>query len=172
MRNAKHSTMDVKGWVVAVLQNIHTGEVKIIRGRNLISNDGDIYYAKLGSKEMPTYDFAQGGLILGTGTSTPTKTDKGCTTIISGTYKTIYPGYPKTNDDDTNNDYYGNADYITYKYFYGRDDANVEDISEGAIINKESSPDAGLCHFLFDEPFTKDNTYYLTVYVNHEFLGE
>lgn len=160
----------IRGTVVFVLQDIETGEIIRKMTHNIVTNAGDKYYAELGAHQTPAVDFTSGGLKLGSGTTTPTKSDSDVTTYLTGTYKGIYSGYPKTNDTDPLNGA-GGVDIITYRYFYDTSEANYTGIAEGAIVDQESSPTAALTHFLFDSAFDKTSKQTLTVFVNHEFAG-
>lgn len=171
-----NSRIAILGWVCAVLCDAKTGKViKVFKTRNLItggySGAGDQYYARKSISESPVYEFTSGGLKLGSATPTPSKSDTDVQTYLSSTYKAKESGYPKTNDDDTDNAYYGNDDYATWKFFYGTSEANYSNINEGAIVDQESSPNAALTHFVFSSTIVKTAANTLKVFVNHEFLG-
>lgn len=160
------------GNVVAILENVKTGHKKIIHGLNIVTNDGDAYYAQMACAETPDDDFdgASSGLRLGTGTTSPTKTDTDVTTFLSGSDHALDSGYEKTNDDDPDNTGAG-VDIVTWRFSYATDEGNGTDIAEGAIVDNKTTPTAALTHFLFAAAFDKTSSDTLKVFVNHQFNG-
>ena len=157
------------GWnVLAVMTNLITGEKLIMPGRNVVTNDGDVYYAQKAAGETPTDDFAAGGLKLGTSSTTPTKTDIDVTTLGAGSGKA--DTFNKTNDTTVENSG-GGTDIVTWKFEYASGDANITGIIEGAIVDNLVTPTAALCHFLFAASFSKTASNVLNIYVNHQFNG-
>jgi hypothetical protein len=74
------------------------GSVKrVIKGKNIVTNGGDLYYAQKSVGETPTNDFTAGGLRLGSDNTAPAKGDTDVTTFIASTGKAEKSGYPKTN---------------------------------------------------------------------------
>jgi hypothetical protein len=156
--------------IVAIVKNKY-GELKsMVRAKNIVTNDGDLFYAQMAAGEEPTYAFAN--CVLGTGA---VEADKGDDyddmTPIAGSNKAPSENYPKTNDSDEDNT--GKAvDSVTYKYYWTGADFDEEDITEGCITI--AAPEAGskvLTRFLFASAFDKEATDTLTLYVNHNFLG-
>ena len=143
-------------------------------GKNIVTNDGDLYYAQMASSTAPTNDFdhaTTAGLILGTGLTAVGKTDTVTETIIVSGDTALESGYDKVNDGDADNTGAG-TDIITWKYAYATGDFNDANISEGSIdVNHTTPGGAVLCHFLFAAAFAKSATNTLTVYVNHTFTG-
>lgn len=139
--------------------------------KNLVTDAGDNYYTMLGAISAPKWNILSGGCKLGTSSTTPTKSDTDVNTYITGTYTQLLPGYPCANDTDPGNPYNGNANYLTYKYYWNYEQANGYTIREGAIVDQELTPNMALCHFLVSPvvPKTSEMTFY--IWVNHEFLG-
>jgi len=147
------------------------GNVKAkIKGANIITNDGDLFYAQKGAGEATTYEFAN--CVLGSGDVAEGKTDTYDTmTPIGSTEKAPSAGYPKTNDVDANNPD-GGVDVVTYKYEWAKADFNAASIAEGCITI--ATPEAGskvLTRFKFAAAFPKTADDTLAVFVNHELLG-
>lgn len=160
---------DVKivGRVTAVLEDMNTGEKIIIKGKNIVTNGGDKYYAQMSAGEAPTDDFASGGCKLGTGVTAATKNDTDIETDIGSSYKTAFSGYPKTNDTESGD---GGVDKVTHKFLWGIAEANANNISECAIVDADTATNA-LQRLLFSTAFDKVSSQTLIVYITHEFNG-
>ena len=167
-----NSKLGLTGKVVAVLTNVRTGEQRTFIGRNIVTNDGDAYYAQMACGETPTDDFdaAGAGIRLGTGTSAVAKSDTDVTTEDSDGRLDVDSGYPKTDDDDTDNSGAG-ADIVTWRFSYTTAEGNIADIAELAIVDDRATPTAALCHALFTSAFTKTSSDTLKIFVNHTFNG-
>ena len=161
------------GNVVAVLENAKNGSKKIVHGVNIVTNDGDAYYAQSACAETPDDDFdgASSGLRLGSDNTSPTKTDTDVTTFLSGSDHALDATYEKTDDQDTDNTGAG-VDIVTWRYSYLTSEGNVDGIIEGAISDVRAGPStAVLTHFLFAASFNKTSSDTLKVFVNHQFNG-
>lgn len=167
-----HENIGLTGQILAVLRNTRTGEKTVLQAHNIITNDGDDYYAQMGAGEAPDNDFtaAAAGLRLGTGTAAPTKSSTDVTTENSEGRMDVDAGYPKTDDDDPDN---GGADtdVVTWRYSYTTAQGNIANIAELAIVDNRTTPTAALCHALFSGAFTKADTDTLKIFVNHDFNG-
>lgn len=155
--------------VVAILINEKTGRKKFIEGKNLVTNDGDQYYAE-GAVGSPSK--AMIGFHLG---SDPASADvaKGDTDVNSYlANKATDATYPQTSDDDSDNTS-GGMDVVTWRCSFGAADANVNSIGEVAVINSlgDGNPTAAICHAVFAAPFNKTSDDTLKVIINHEFSG-
>ncbi len=139
---------------------------------NLVTNDGDVYYAQSSGSETPTDDFdaAVGGLRHGSASTAATKTDTDVTTFLSGTGLVVDATYPTTNDSDGDNTGAG-TDILTWRFSYGTGDGNATGIYEGAIVENRTTPTAALTHYIYAASFNKTSSDTLKVFVNHEFLG-
>ncbi len=166
------SVMGINGRVNAVLQHALTDQFVVIPGLNIVTNDGDLYYAQSAVGETPTDDFdaAGAGLRMGSAATSPTKTSTDVTTFLAGSGLAVASTYPKTNDGDASNTGSG-TDIVTWLYSYGTSEGNVSGIQEGAIVDDRTTPTAALCHFLFAASFSKTSNDTLKVFVNHEMLG-
>ena len=76
--NQMPKDIDPKNNICVVLKNEITGEKRWWFGSNIVTNDGDIYYAKKGAGETPATNenFIQGRAELRTGTVTPARPHK------------------------------------------------------------------------------------------------
>lgn len=165
-----------QGWNVIAIVKKQTKSGRwvpcnIIPGKNIVTNDGDIYYAQISTSTTVTDDFAAAGgrLRLGTGTTAVTKTATDLTTFITGATTALESTYPLVNDADGDNTGAG-VDVASWKYAYTTGDFNNSAVAEGAIVDN-ATPTAALTHFLFASTFNKTSTNTLTVFINHTFNG-
>jgi len=157
--------------VIAILENKKTGEKRIIKTHNIVTNDGDVYYAQSGAAESPTNTF--NSMYLGTtgSPSTGKTSDYSDITFQSGSEKLVKSTYPKTDDGDSDNTGAG-VDKVTWTFEYSAGDGNWTGITEGIIsIASASGSDPVLTHFSFGGAFNKDSSTTLKVIVNHEANG-
>lgn len=159
----------IESEVIIVITNVKTGKKRVYKAKNLVTDEGDKYYAQKICGETPAYEFKNGGLKLGSGTTAPTKSDTDVETYLSGTYKTVYSGYPRTNDPDTNNTGAG-VDIITWKFFYDTNEANYDNINEYAIVDAETS-NAALCRIVPGYTVSKTSSETMTIFINHRING-
>jgi hypothetical protein len=158
--------------VVVVLEKVN-GEKKIWKYEdvNIVTDEGDKYYAQKAAGETPTNNFNT--MYLGNGTQpTWTKTsDYGTLTgAISGSAKTVSSGYPKTNDTDPDNTG-GGVDVVTWKFSWAKADFSATGINQAVIsISGASSASPILTGFNMT-PFDKTSNDTLTIFVNHSFEG-
>lgn len=171
-RNLQLDRLTLTGQVLGILRNDLLGEELIIPGVNIITNDGDLYYAQSAAAETPTDDFdaAASGLRLGDNNTAPDKADTDVTNFLATSGHALDGTYPKTNDDTSGNTGAG-TDIVTWRYSYTTGEGNVSGIIEGAIVDDRITPTAALTHFLFGGVFSKTSDDTLTVLVNHEMLG-
>lgn len=164
--------IQIVGKVVAVLENKKTGKKTIIHGVNIVTNDGDTYYAQSAVAESVDDDFDGGssGLRLGSDNTTPVKADTDVTTFLTGSDHGLDATYPLTDDPDTDNTGSG-VDIVTWRYSYTTAEGNVDGIIEGAIVDNKGTPTAALTHFLFAASFNKTSSDTLKIFVNHTFNG-
>jgi hypothetical protein len=153
--------------VVAMLKDEKTGKVRYVPGANVVTNDGDQYYAEAA---VGSPSWAVAGMRLGTGATAPSKTDTDVTTFLAGSGKAIDGTYPKTNDDDSDNTGAG-IDVVTWRVSYGTGEANGSGIQELAVTDSSSTPTKALTHALFAASFSKTSSDTLKVFVNHTFNG-
>jgi hypothetical protein len=156
--------------VLAVVRD-KFGKVKsAVRGKNIVTNAGDTFYAQMGAGESPTYSFAN--CFLGDSAVAEAKDDDfSDLSLIASTEKAPSSGYPKSNDSDADNT--GKAvDSVTYKYEWTTSDFNSSTINCGGIAESGASgTDPLLTRFKFSAQFEKTASDTLTLYVNHNFLG-
>lgn len=161
---------EVRGSVLAIVRDIHTGRCRVHRGKNIITNAGDTYYAQQMANETPTNNFTQ--LELGTA-GTPGKTATTSSfTLIASTAKTVKSTYPKTNDADADNTGDG-PDIVTWTFEYAAGDFNNGAITHGWIVVSGHGAGAPiLTGFAFSGgSFAKTASDTLKVIINHETTG-
>jgi len=143
------------------------GRRRIIPVANIVTNDGDIYYA---TGAVGTQSWAVAGMRLGTGTTPPVKTATDLTTFLAGSGKAVDATYPKVVDDDTDNTGDG-ADVVSWRVSYATGEGNGPGIAELALVDNITTPTKALCHALFGVAFTKTSSDTLKVFVNHTMNG-
>ena len=156
-------------------------------GSNLVTNDGDIYYAKKAAGETPATNenFGASACVLQNPSSADTiaKTDTYGSVnnpiTTSGVVRGLTATYPKTNDGDSDNTG-ASADAISYRFDWATnqiDTSSGNPITGGAIYDVgQTSPVSGtkiLTHWNFTSPatFHKTSTDTLKLFVNHTFNG-
>lgn len=162
----------ISGTVLAVVRCELLAAEMVVPGINIVTNDGDTYYAQMAGGETPTDDFdgASAGLRLGNDNTAPTKTDTDVTSFLSGTGLDVDATYPQTDDGDSDNTGAG-VDILTWRYSYLTSEGNAASIIEGAIVDDRTTPTAALTHFLFAASFTKTSSDTLKCIINHTFTG-
>lgn len=159
----------IRGIVEVHLLNIRTGIDKVFYSHNIVTNEGDKYYAQCGAQEAPTNDYTAGGCKLGTGTTNPAKGNTDIETDLGASYKGVFATYPKTDDGESAN---GGVDIVTYKFYWGAAEAISAGISEAAICSDNAAPPDGLLSRLeFGTPFEKTGEECLTLFIHHEMNG-
>lgn len=158
------------GKVLAVKRHAYLDLELVVPGINIVTNDGDAYYAQVAAGETPGDDFTAGGLRLGDDNTAPTKSDTDVTNFLAGTGHAEDATYPQTNDGDADNTGAG-VDIVTWRFSYTTAQGNAAGIIEGAIVDNITTPTAALTHFLFAGAFTKTSSDTLKVFCNHEFSG-
>ena len=156
-------------------------------GSNLVTNDGDIYYAKKSASETPTVneDFGASACVLQNPASADTivKTDAygqvSSPITTSGAVRPLTATYPKTADSDSDNTG-ASADAISYRFDWATNQIDTSagnPITGGAIYDVgQTSPVSAtkiLTHWNFTSPatFHKTSTDTLKLFVNHTFNG-
>ena len=156
-------------------------------GANLVTNDGDIYYAKKAAGETPASneDFGASACVLQNPSSANTiaKTDAYVQVtnpiVTSGAVRGLTATYPLTNDQDSDNTG-ASADAISYRFDWATNQIDTSagnPITGGAIYDVgQTSPVAAtkiLTHWNFTSPatFHKTSTDTLKLFVNHTFNG-
>lgn len=184
---------------ICVVLKSEEGDKRWFYGSNLVTTDGDIYYAKVASGETPATNenfgrtnatcILQTGAV--TGSDAPVKGDAYqdvLTPLVANHQSTnsetqlVESGYPKTaatSGGDADNSSGGGTDAVTYKFTWSKTEINTgsgNPITGGCITDKDGSLASGkkiLTHWGFTAPatFHKTNTDTLTLYVNHTMLG-
>jgi hypothetical protein len=157
--------------ITVVLENERTGERRILKTHNIVTNAGDVYYAQMGAGESPTNAF--GILELGTDGDAPGKTSNrsNMTTKVTGSQKVFDATYPQTDDGDSDNPDAA-TDVTTYRVSYTTSEANATGIDRLIITN--ATPGASepvMTYAEFAAPFDKTSSDTLKVFVNHDFTG-
>ena len=189
--NTVPKTLDPKNNICVVLKKTD-GTKHWFYGSNIVTNDGDIYYAKRACGETPATDENFGAVASGAGATcilnNPSSADTLAKTdayqhvlspiVTSGAQKDASSNYPKTNDGDSDNTGAG-TDVVTYKFEWTTsqiDTSSGNAITGGCIVDKDSALGSGkkiLTHWNFASPasFHKTSTDTLTLYVNHTMNG-
>jgi hypothetical protein len=154
---------------VALLENIHTGSKRLIRGHNLVTTLGDQYYASKACSSSPSWPVL--GIRLGSNFSVGSKGSTDVKSYIATTAHSLDAAYPKVSDPDTDNTS-GGITVATWRVSFLTTEANVSSIAEFSFVDSISTtPSKALNHALFDAVFTKTSADTLKVFANHVFLG-
>ena len=167
--------------ICIVKENTETGEKTWYYTHNIVTNDGDLYYAQQAVETgTPTSDFggSSGRMELRTGSATPAKADvfTQVTTPIPTSIQPMTSGYPKVNDSDSDNTGAG-TDIVTWQASWTTSDFNATAIIGGCIHvagGASGATTAGatklLTHFSLTS-FNKTSSDTLKIFVNHTFNG-
>ena len=157
-----------------ILTNHETGEVKVIPGRNLVTNAGDQWYAESACGQTPTVD--HDSLYLATACSeaggNPTKTSNySHFTVHAGSEKHATAAYPQCPDPDTDNTGDG-VDIVSWKFEYTTADGPFVDITHSFISDTGASgSDPILNGYKWAAAWSKDAATSAKIFANHEMLG-
>ena len=161
---------------ICIVKESQSGEKIWYHAKNIVTNDGDLFYAQQAVGETPTSDFdgSSGRMELRTGSATPAKGDTYAqvATPVTASRKAIDANYPKTNDGDSDNTGAG-TDIVTWKTSWTTSDFNSSAIIGGCIHVGAASPASGtklLTHFSITS-FDKTSSDTLKIFVNHTFNG-
>ena len=162
--------------VCIVKENTLTGQKTWLYAHNIVTNDGDLYYAQKSVGGTPTSDFggSDGRMELRTGSATPAKAHvySDVTTPVTASRKVKDNTYPKTADDDSDNTGAG-TDIVTWRTSWTTSDFNATAIIGGCFHVGGASPASGtklLTHFSITS-FNKTASDTLKIFVNHTFNG-
>lgn len=168
----------IRGQVVVVLRNEQTGKKTVHVTHNIVTNEGDKYYAARGAAGSPSFSVA--GLRLGSHAGTPTtplKTDVKMQTTtgsspVASSVKAIDATYPKVSDPDPDNPSAGAA-IITWRVSYLVSEANSANIATMDLPDSlvDGSITKSLAIANFSSKFEKTSLDTLKIFVNHSFLG-
>ena len=155
--------------VAAVLKNVKTGEERFHWGANLVTTEGNKYYAEAA---VGSPSWAVGGIRLGTGTTAPAIGNTNVETELAGGAgrQVIDATYPKTSDTDGDNTGFGAA-VVSWRVTYDTNSAIGSNIAELALVDSLTAPTKALTRVKFSAPFTKTTNDTLKVFVNHTFQG-
>ena len=179
--------VNVKGTVVFVLKNEDTGEKRTFTTRNIVTNDGDLYYAQRGAlltvgatiSPVPTNFTDANGVpdmimeLYNGASDAPAKGNNrsNLAGLVTGSAQAMDSGYPKVNDTDTDNTGAG-TDIITYRVSYAKGDANATGIADVILTNPSpGASEALIMHAEFSPTFDKTSNDTLKVFVNHTMNG-
>lgn len=145
-------------------------EKELFAASNIVTDEGDKYYAELSNAGGPAENFA---ILELASAGTPGKAaDRSAFTVIGSTQKPFDSGYPKTNDDDTDNATDADVDVVSYRVSYTKTDFNHGAITHGLITNiTPGASEPILTGFAFSASFAKTADDTLKVFVNHEMTG-
>ncbi len=196
-KNQIPKNIDPKNNICVVRTDVN-GDKEWFYGANIVTNDGDVYYAKKACSETPSANEDFGARSGSTGATcilqNPSSADSLAKTdtygsvnnpiVTSGAQKDCTYGgsapdrYPLTNDQDTDNSGKG-VDVVTYKFEWTTsqiDTSSGNAITGGCIVDKAATLGSSvkiLTHWNFSSPasFHKTSTDTLTLYVNHTMNG-
>ncbi len=149
---------------------------------NLVTDDGDIYYAKQGAGEAPAAneDFSQSDSKFEVGSTaigeakgdTYMEFNAGAANPIASSLKSYTATYPKTNDTGDADNTGDAVDAVSYAVNYLAGDWNDTDVEQGVIIDDATPMDADiiLTHYSFTS-FAKTASDTLKIFVNHTMNG-
>ena len=177
---------------ICVVKTDTQGNKEWYYGANIVTNDGDIYYAKKACAETPSSNENFAAVASGAGATcilqnpssanslakTDTYNNVTNPIVSTGAQKDCTSAYPKTNDGDSDNTGAG-VDVVTYKFSWTTsqiDTSSGNAITGGCIVDKAATLGANpkiLTHWNFSSPasFHKTSTDTLTLYVNHTMNG-
>jgi hypothetical protein len=146
-------------------------------GANIVTDDGDIYYAKKAAGESPgtNENFGAGRFQLRNGSAvTPAKADTWTqfTTPITGSLVVFDGTYPKTNDTGDADNTGDTVDTVSYRASWTTGAFNATGIIGGCILdhNVPATGDKLLTHFVIST-FDKTASDTLKMFVNHRMNG-
>lgn len=186
-RKRHKDELTLSGTVLAILRCEELGAELVVPGLNIVTNAGDLYYAQRGAllttgtpiSPVPTNFTDTNGVpdmimeLYNGASAAPDKTnDRGdLVTLVTGSDQAMDAGYPKVNDNDTDNT--GAAvDTVSYRVSYATGDANATGIADVILTNPTpGASEALLMHAEFGAPFDKTSSDTLKVFVNHNLLG-
>ena len=167
----------MSGSVIAVLQHPGLELEIIIPGLNIVTNDGDEYYAEAANpNDTPTNNFgsATGRVVnLDATGAAPGKASNFSNigaAVGSGNPKAFDGTYPKSDDGDADNTG-ALVDAVTYRTSYTTGESNGLITRIAIHLNAAAGTDPILMYAAYGAPFTKTSSDTLKSFVNHEMLG-
>lgn len=166
--------VEVGGSVIAIVTPEGGGLTRVYRTRNIITNEGDRYYAQKSVGESPTYAFDTMWLGTSAGSAAPGKaSDADDIGYITSSAKAVKSTYPKTNDTGDADNTGDGIDVVTWTFEWTTGDFNNADIGDGQIgVGAHGAGEPVLTHFEFSGgAFAKTASDTLKVIINHTFNG-
>lgn len=176
-------------WAHGIMVPRHNNILAVLRspsgallhlGHNIVTNDGDLFYAYRSVDAQPTDGLFTDGaaktfdgiMELGTAGATPGKTSNrsNVTTKVASSQQAIDGTYPTINDGDTDNTGAG-VDIATYRVSYATGAANDTGIDRVIITNPSPGASEVLLMYGTLTSFNKTSSDTLKMFVNHEMLG-
>lgn len=160
----------VRGTIVVVLKG-PDGRVKERRvTHNIVTNDGDLFYAQLCAAETPTDAFHSGIMELGTGGTTVKTDDRSDLTGKLTPTKSMVSSF-QTNETDVDNGGNGGVDIVTYLGNWAAGEATNAAITHVIITNVAPGATENCLMIGSFTSVNKTAPDTLKVFVNHELLG-
>jgi len=153
--------------VCVLVQDHEKDETHLRMCHNIVTDEGDKYYAQLGAGEVP---FTVLGMRLGSNWAGGTGKAKTDVNTFFGVGKGVSSGYPKTNDPDPSNTG-ALVDATSWKSDWATSENNSTAMDEGAIVDHLTTPTVALTHFQITPSVTKTSAQTLAVFVNHRANG-
>jgi len=163
--------LSIGGQVIAIVRDEKTGLLKgVYKTHNIVTDEGDKYYAQRGAVETPTNLFTM--MELGSAGTPGKAATTSSFTLIGSTPKTVKSTYPKTNDTGDADNTGDAVDAVTWTFEWTAADFNNAAISHGWIdVSGHGAGAPILTGFAFAAPFAKAATDTLKVIVNHTMNG-
>jgi len=171
-----------KEQVVIVTKDATTGRVlqRVELAPNIVTNEGDKYYAQRGAAATPTYTFNAGMMVVAKSYTVAATKVATFGRFVNTTYtgrKAFDATYPKTGDTDSDNTG-RTADAVTYKRTYTTSEANYTIKALGICRRNATTAAASASKVLLSyktlssaQQVTKTSSQTLVVYINHTFNG-
>lgn len=161
----------IKGDILLVLKNEETGYIKTVWGKNIVTDQGDKYYAQKACGESPTKAFGYLYLATAGPVSVAKDDDYSDFTVASGSAKYRTDAYPKTADGDGDNTGAG-VDIVSWKFEYLTTDGPFTDVTHSFIsISGATGSEAVLNSYKWGAAWSKDAATSAKIFANHEMLG-
>ena len=183
--NAEQKTTDNVVRVLSFPEFSPSGKQEMIKEfdytHNLITNDGEIYYAIKSAGETPSTNenFLTGRFEMGTTAYTEAETDTfnefdvSTTSKISGSRQAFTSGYPKTNDTGDADNTGDSTQSVSYAVNYSAGAWNDTDVEQGCIHDNATPVTTTKLLSVFSfTSFAKTSSDTLKVFVNHQFENQ
>lgn len=154
--------------VLGVLRNEKTGKKSYHWGKNIVTTEGNQYYAAAGANEGSAFTVT--AIRLGITSTAASAGDQDVLTSFTSCGHTMDATYPMTSDDDTDNTGAGSA-IVTWRATWSAAEASQVGIIEVAVADSIVTPANIVNRAIFAAAFDKTASDTLKVFINHTFAG-